>query len=349
MSLSSLSSLSDHEGPTVSRRRNNQMLNAFEKYNDAEFRARFRLSKETVLYLESVFGNSIKPPTRRSRAIQPMDQILITLRFYATGSYQRVIGDIFNIEQPTVHRIVHRVTAKIASMKSQYINMPTRQECLDVAHNFYGIANFPRVVGAVDCTHIKINSPGGAQSELYRNRKGYFSLNVQMVCDSHLRIRNIVARWPGSVHDSTIFNDSPLCAMLERGDFGNFYILGDSGYPCRPYLLTPLLNPRTAAEVAYNRSQISTRNPVERLFGVLKRRFPCLQNGLGLKLENIPPIIVACAVLHNIAIYRQDELTEEEPTLLNEAVEEAVAQPIGLNTNQNFVVRTMLINTHFTN
>ncbi|CAK1578459.1 unnamed protein product [Parnassius mnemosyne] len=344
MSVSSLSSLSDNETPLRSRR-NDIKLNAFEKYDDKEFRARFRVSKETVLYLDSVFGSTIKPLTKRNRSLQPVDQILITLRYYATGSYQRVIGDIFHIEQPSVHRIVHRVTVKIANMRSLFINMPTAEERLEVANDFYAIAGFPRVMGAIDCTHIKINSPGGAQSESFRNRKGYFSLNVQMVCDAKLRIRNIIARWPGSVHDSTIFNDSPLCAQLERGDFTPMVLLGDSGYPCRPYLLTPILNPRTPAEEAYNRSQIRTRNPIERLFGVLKRRFPCLHYGLGLKTTNIPPIIVACAVLHNIAISRQDEVVEEDDPLT--IVEEEIMVQPSNETNQNFIVRTSLVNTYF--
>lgn len=188
---------------------------------------------------------------------------------------------------------------------------------------------------------------GGQQAETFRNRKGYFSLNVQMVCDAGLRIQNIIARWPGSVHDSTIFNDSPLCAQLEHGDFENMVLLGDSGYPCRSYLLTPVLNPRTAAEEAYNRAQIRTRNPIERLFGVLKRRFPCLQIGLGLNVKNIPPVIVACAVLHNIALSRHDEILEEETG-------EDIAEPtdsvtVSQEGNQNFLTRTVLINTHFSN
>lgn len=158
MSVSSLSSLSDHERPVS--RRNPVKLNAFDEYSDEEFRVRFRVSKDTVLNLDSVFGSSIKPLTNRNRALQPVDQILITLRYYATGSYQRVIGDIFHVEQPTVHRIVHKVTRKIAAMKSLYINMPNADEFLDVANEFYSIAGFPRVVGAIDCTHVKINSPG---------------------------------------------------------------------------------------------------------------------------------------------------------------------------------------------
>lgn len=47
-----------------------------------------------------------------------------------------------------------------------------------------------------------------------------------MVCDAKLTIRNIIARWPGSVHDSTILNDSLLRADLTAGNFGTDYLLG---------------------------------------------------------------------------------------------------------------------------
>jgi hypothetical protein len=54
-------------------------------------------------------------------------------------------------------------------------------------------------VDAIDCTHIKIPSPGRENAELFRNRKGYFSINVQAVYGPNLDILNIVARWPGSI------------------------------------------------------------------------------------------------------------------------------------------------------
>lgn len=38
------------------------------------------------------------------------------------------------------------------------------------------------VDGAIDCTHIKIvNTPGVEHHEAYRNRKSYFSINVQVI------------------------------------------------------------------------------------------------------------------------------------------------------------------------
>ncbi len=80
-----------------------------------------------------------------------------------------------------------------------------------------------------DCTHVAIQSPGGATSELYRNRKGYFSLNVQMVGSANLLVEDVVARWAGSVHDSTILANSRIFAKFETGEILNGYLLGDAG------------------------------------------------------------------------------------------------------------------------
>jgi len=39
----------------------------------------------------------------------------------------------------------------------------------------------------------------------------------QMVCDPNFRITSVVARWPGSVHDSRIWTTSGLCHQFENG------------------------------------------------------------------------------------------------------------------------------------
>lgn len=68
---------------------------------------------------------------------------------------------------------------------------------------------------------------GGEDAEIFRNRKSYFSINTQIVCDSELMINNIVARWPGSTHDATVFINSRLRNRFEAGEFQNAILLGE--------------------------------------------------------------------------------------------------------------------------
>lgn len=51
---------------------------------------------------------------------------------------------------------------------------------------------------------------------------------------------DIVVRWPGSTHDSYIFNNSRLKRLFEEGRYGNAVLVGDSGYACKSYMMTPL-------------------------------------------------------------------------------------------------------------
>lgn len=251
--------------------------------------------------------------------MEPEQQLLVALRFFASGSMQLVVGDAINMSQPTVSRIIPRVCDAIIANLRENVKMPgTAEECRLTSSKFNQIANLPFVIGAIDCTHVKIQSPGGNNGELFRNRKGHFSINVQTISDPNLRIMDVVARWPGSTHDQTIFINSSIHQRFERGDFGRYFLIGDSGYGNTRFLATPF----TAANVNmrmdraaqnYNRSIISTRNVVERQYGLWKRRFPALAYGLRLKTVNCQKVIVACAVLHNLAIdSREPGPVEEE-------------------------------------
>lgn len=244
-----------------------------------------------------------------------MNQLLVALRFYATGTYQLVIGDTFNISKAVVCTTVHRVTAAIASLRDQYVKFPaTIEEQRNTMQAFYSRSKLPGVIGAIDCTHVAIQSPGSDDGEIYRNRKGFFSINVQLVCDPTGYISDVVARWPGSVHDSTVFDNSQLRAKLETQQITGS-LVGDGGYACRRYMLTPINNPTTAGERSYNAAQILARNCIERTNGMLKRRFPALKYGLRLKLSNTLPVIVATVVLHNIAVVLGDDEPDDDQEL----------------------------------
>ncbi|KYN10992.1 hypothetical protein ALC57_16865 [Trachymyrmex cornetzi] len=59
-----------------------------------------------------------------------------------------------------------------------YLRRHLKRSLRQTKERFYNIACFPRVVGAINGTHVKILSPGGEEAEVYRNRKGIFTINV---------------------------------------------------------------------------------------------------------------------------------------------------------------------------
>jgi nuclease HARBI1 len=244
-----------------------------------------------------------------SFAISAETKLLSALRFYATGCFMITRGDFSGISRTSIGRIVKQGSEAIANLKNEYIFIPRNQQEL-VSHyqSFFRIGKFPTVVGTIDCTHIKISGQGGGDGEVFRNRKQFFSINVQSVSDAGLKFQNIVARWPGSTHDSLIFNESNLKQRFENGEFGNGVLLGDGGYKLYTYLMTPFRTPNTEDQTRYNHSQILVRNTVERQYGVWKRRFPCLVYGLRCKLETSLTVIVACAVLHNFCMQQKDDM-----------------------------------------
>ncbi|RZC41630.1 DDE Tnp 4 and/or Plant tran domain containing protein [Asbolus verrucosus] len=293
----------DYEEPIerIRRRTVRNREDPFEMLDSIDFQQRYRLKNETVMSLVHEIGNEIGYSSLRNNC-------------------------------------VNALTSKIARLEQQHIQMPkTEAEVTEIKAGFYNLHGFPRVVGALDCTR----SPGGPNVELYRNRKRYFSLNLQNICDSKLKIRYIIARWPGFVHDSTTFNDSPLPVEFEMGTYNNGVLIGDGGYPYKPYLLTPILNPSNASEEAYNQAHILTRNSIERCFGVLKRRFPCLQIDLRVNLALTTQIIVACAALHNICKEQNDIFEYDGEEIIEENFNE---DDILVHYNQNDnVTRNALI------
>ncbi|KAJ1081291.1 hypothetical protein NDU88_001473 [Pleurodeles waltl] len=90
---------------------------------------------------------------------------------------------------------------------------------------------------------------------------------------------------------------------------------GDSGYPNLSWLLTSVRNPRTRAEERYNEAHGRTRRVIERTFGLLKARFRCLHltgGSLFYSPKKVYQIIVACCMLHNLALRRQVPFLQED-------------------------------------
>ncbi|KAI5627715.1 putative nuclease HARBI1, partial [Silurus asotus] len=211
------------------------------------------------------------------------------------------MGDSEPMGKATVCRAVRTVCLALKQFLPTFVQFPGHKPLLVIKDEFHRVAGFPNVTGCIDGTHIPIKAPPINEGDCV-NRKSIHSIDVQVICEATQIITNVEAKWPGSVHDARIFRESSLCQTLQQGQY-NGYLLGDRGYPCLPYLMTPYPEPEPGTQTQFNLAHSRTRAEVEMTIGILKSRFQCLR-GLRVSPERACDIIVDCVVLHNIATIR---------------------------------------------
>ncbi|XP_071519945.1 putative nuclease HARBI1 [Panulirus ornatus] len=177
-------------------------------------------------------------------AITPELKVMITLRYLATGKMLLCSGDDFGPTQPTVSRVIAQTLQALSSPEivRRFIKFPTDvREIQTKQEESMQIAAFSGVVGAIDGTHVRIMAPS-VNEEHYVNRKNYHSINTQIVFDAKYKIINIDANWLGSTHDSRTLQQSGLRRLFENHHVPpSCHLIGDSGYPCKRWLLTRYL------------------------------------------------------------------------------------------------------------
>lgn len=135
-----------------------------------------------------------------------------------------------------------------------------------------------------------------------------------MVVDADLMLREIYTGWPGSTHDARVLRNSSLFTNATGGQYFdlNRYIIADSAYPLKAWLITPFkdnghlnINQRR-----FNRVLSSARQVVERAIGHLKQRFRRLQEITIHDSDEIVKTIVSGCILHNLCILHQDSVED---------------------------------------
>ncbi|KAG9283459.1 putative nuclease HARBI1 [Astyanax mexicanus] len=322
-------------------------FNPLEVLSDEAIIRKYRLSRAAIEELLHFVHPHLLRATRRNYALSPTVQFLAALRYYASGSTQ-VLGDGLGLSKSSVSRAVTAVTQTLLQLNERMTFPSSAEDIARVNHSFHAIANFPQVIGVIDGTLIQIARPS-LNEPAYFSRKGYPALNVQVVCDSQGVFTDIVAKWPGSTHDSFIWANSALCQVAEGGGFKGSWLLGDSGYPLRPYLLTPIQQARTEAEERYNSAHTQTRAVVERAIGLWKQRFRCLSRsagGLQLHPTKCCAVVVVTALLHNTALKANVQLPEDEYMPVEDA-EDAVFDHLQPGNPAGQQIRQQLVENMF--
>ncbi|KAJ8728924.1 hypothetical protein PYW07_006620 [Mythimna separata] len=319
------------------RRRIREINNPFEM-DDREFVNLYRLSKDSVLSLCEDLEPLMKTNPQRTSDLTLETKVLTAVYVYAHGSNQKPTGSAQQVAQQTVSAVLAEVTTALnhIEIRNKYIKFPqTATERNTNKLRFYEKFGIPDVVGCIDGTHIAIVKPN-QNEDRYFCQKNYHSLNVQLICNADMDIISVDASHPGANDDSFIWSNHPLKTYLENlSATESLWLLGDSGYPLRKTMMTPILNAHPdSPEAYYTEKHVKTRNIIERTIGILKARFRCLlvRRALHYQPQIAGCIANACVILHNIcntANIAVPELTEDEVR------QEAFMQPENLHVDSD--------------
>jgi hypothetical protein len=125
-----------------------------------------------------------------------------------------------------------------------------------------------------------------------------------------MRFTYVLAGWEGSAHDTAVWRDAHYYKGFKT-PLGKYW-LGDAGYANTDTILVPYRGtryhleeqrlsqkkPENAKEL-FNLRYSSLRNVIERIFGVLKRKYQILRRAPEYSMDTQTRIILACCALHN--------------------------------------------------
>lgn len=158
----------------------------------------------------------------------------------------------------------------------------------------------------MDGTVIKMKAPI-VDPESYNCRKKFYALQLQIVCDNMV-LTDVLAGWPGSVHDSRVLRNSELFATSGNKFPCDYHLIGDGGYPLLRWLVTPFRNNGhlLANQIRFNKVLSSCRQMVERSISLLKGRWRKLSHLNHSSVKLMTKIIMGACVLHNFALVHDD-------------------------------------------
>lgn len=280
--------------------------------------------KEDLAARQSNFSFSNGKP------LSPNDMVAIALRRLSSGESLQIIGDLFGLNQSTVSQVTWRFVESMEERGLHHLQWPSKEiEMEDIKSKFEKIRGFRNCCGAIDITHIVMNIPAvDPANNVWYDREKNYSMILQGIVDPEMRFRDIIAGWPGSLTDALVLRNSGFFKLTEEGkrlDGKSLqlsegielreYIIGDTGFPLLPWLLTPYQGKGLSdIEAEYNKRHSATRMVAQMALARLKDVWRIIHGVMWMPDKNrLPRIVLVCCLLHNIVIDMEDEMLDELP------------------------------------
>ncbi|XP_025263413.1 protein ANTAGONIST OF LIKE HETEROCHROMATIN PROTEIN 1-like, partial [Camponotus floridanus] len=270
------------------------------------------MERNTFYFLLHLIGPQLENfPFIGREQINSTKQLLIAIYVLATPDSYRSICERFNVARSTAWFSIKRVVRALYSLRNCFIRWPNYEEAETTWTNMQRLYGFPKVLGIIDGTHINIARPK-RDANSYINRKGRFSMQLQVICKHDLSFIHVFAGMPGCVHDMRGFLYSGVQQYCTPEFFPeDSHLLGDAAYSIQKNVMVPFYDNGhlTRRQKEFNRNLSSARTIIERAIGLLKGRWRYLLDKLPMtRTDLIPYYVVSCCVLHNICLLKNDAI-----------------------------------------
>jgi hypothetical protein len=293
----------------------------------------------------------------RARApIQPGEQLLIALRYMATGEgYRSSMRWNHRVAHNTISIMIRHVCKAIyLEYRDEVWTVPSTPEGWKEVSNVFSTRwNFHNCVGALDGKHIAIKKPANSGSRYY-NYKGFTSIVLMAAVDGNYSFLWCSVGHPGSSSDAGIFNRSSLSRKLQNGTLGlpppeplpnddraiNYHFVGDDAFPLERWLMKPYpMRSLTPHQRIFNYRMSRARRIVENGFGITALRWRCMLTTMQQVPTTVTTIVKGCLTLHNVHRRRHPlragEVDQEDGD--GNIVPGAWRQHVQLTDNRNMV------------
>ncbi|KAK5817323.1 protein ALP1-like [Gossypium arboreum] len=315
-------------------------------YPEEEFKKAFRMSKSTFdLICDELKAVIAKEDTTLRNAIPVKQRVAVCIWRLATGEPLRLVSKRFGLGISTCHKLVLEVCSAIRNvLMPKYLQWPDEDSLRKIKQQFEGISGIPNVVGSMYTTHIPIIAPKISVAAYFnkrhteRNQKTSYSITVQGVVDPTGVFTDVCIGWPGSMTDDQVLEKSALFQRAKNGGLLNgVWVVGNSGYPLMDWVLVPYNQQHlTWTQHAFNEKIGEIQKVAKEAFGRLKGRWCCLQKRTEVKLQDLPVVLGACCVLHNICEMKKEGI---DPELKIEVIDDEMVAEDGLRSVSSLKAR----------
>ncbi|XP_034683731.1 protein ALP1-like [Vitis riparia] len=315
------------------------------EFPEEEFRKAFRMSRATFdMICDELNSVVAKEDTMLRAAIPVRQRVAVCIWRLATGEPLRLVSKKFGLGISTCHKLVLEVCSAIRTvLMPKYLQWPDEETLRRMKDEFESISGIPNVVGSMYTTHIPIIAPKISVAAYFnrrhteRNQKTSYSITVQGVVDPKGVFTDVCIGWPGSMPDDQVLEKSALYQRANGGLLKGVWIVGGSGYPLMDWVMVPYTQQNlTWTQHAFNEKIGEIQRVSREAFARLKARWCCLQKRTEVKLQDLPVVLGACCVLHNICELQNEEM---DPELRIDLIDDEMIPEIPLRSTTSMKAR----------